>query len=608
MKPNDLEGALHAEIERLPERYRAPVVLCNLEGCSHQQAARHLGWPVGTVKSRQARREGKTPRPPSPSWSLTRRCLTRQRPSVQEPQSSCLARIGGINHPLGRSICHVADRQERVRSLTRAGGYQSHVIRPLVEDRFRSVRASGDRFRRRNVCAEASAAARLDAGNPAEKTRPDEPRMLWVTPGRLDLTIIEPARLEMARANDAFCRVEGGSTIIQIVPDATFVKKGDTICELDSAALRDQLTNTQIAIKSAEVDYRNATAIREIAEIAVREFLEGTYKNELNAIRGEAALAESNIQKGERRLERGRHAGSSLATCWLRKRVRSRPRTSSPGSTSKIGSTRPSRPLRARSRRLSSPGPDRASSRTLPETGRSSRFRSRRRENGPTSWPSATAGRSSKPRRGSSRLKSPRARSRRAVDGTVVYANPPRSRPNQLTLSQIEEGALVREHQKIFSVIDPNGQKRATARVRESQVDKIRRRMKARVRVDGFPTQLFYGIVDEVAALPDAHADTRVYSKVYTTHVLLDNEVPGPAPGYDGRSRIPSGQSRKRDRRARPGNPSLRGEAACRRSKARRRYRLTRRECGPFQRQAHRDHPGNRQRRRRDLESHRILE
>ena len=46
---------LHEEIERLPERFRLPLVLCDLEACSHQQAARHLGWPIGTVKSRLAR-------------------------------------------------------------------------------------------------------------------------------------------------------------------------------------------------------------------------------------------------------------------------------------------------------------------------------------------------------------------------------------------------------------------------------------------------------------------------------------------------------------------------------------------------------------------------
>ena len=51
----DLEAVVHEEIDRLPEHFRTPLVLCDLEGCSHEQAARHLGWPIGTVKSRQAR-------------------------------------------------------------------------------------------------------------------------------------------------------------------------------------------------------------------------------------------------------------------------------------------------------------------------------------------------------------------------------------------------------------------------------------------------------------------------------------------------------------------------------------------------------------------------
>jgi RNA polymerase sigma factor (sigma-70 family) len=50
----DLERVLHDEIGRLPQRYRTPVVLCLVEGFTHEQAARHVGWPVGTVKSRLA--------------------------------------------------------------------------------------------------------------------------------------------------------------------------------------------------------------------------------------------------------------------------------------------------------------------------------------------------------------------------------------------------------------------------------------------------------------------------------------------------------------------------------------------------------------------------
>jgi RNA polymerase sigma factor (sigma-70 family) len=51
----ELLPIIHAEIDRLPERYRAPIALCYLEGLSYEQAAHQLGWPLGTVGSRIAR-------------------------------------------------------------------------------------------------------------------------------------------------------------------------------------------------------------------------------------------------------------------------------------------------------------------------------------------------------------------------------------------------------------------------------------------------------------------------------------------------------------------------------------------------------------------------
>jgi RNA polymerase sigma factor (sigma-70 family) len=47
--------ALHEEVSRLPERYRVPVVLCDLEGLSYQDAAKKLGCPVGTIGVRLRR-------------------------------------------------------------------------------------------------------------------------------------------------------------------------------------------------------------------------------------------------------------------------------------------------------------------------------------------------------------------------------------------------------------------------------------------------------------------------------------------------------------------------------------------------------------------------
>jgi RNA polymerase sigma factor (sigma-70 family) len=49
------ERLLHEEINRLPDRYRIPIVLCDLEGQSCEEAARRMGRPIGTVKSWRAR-------------------------------------------------------------------------------------------------------------------------------------------------------------------------------------------------------------------------------------------------------------------------------------------------------------------------------------------------------------------------------------------------------------------------------------------------------------------------------------------------------------------------------------------------------------------------
>ena len=47
--------ALHQEIERLPERYRTALVLCDLQGLTHQEAGRRLGRPAGTISARLSR-------------------------------------------------------------------------------------------------------------------------------------------------------------------------------------------------------------------------------------------------------------------------------------------------------------------------------------------------------------------------------------------------------------------------------------------------------------------------------------------------------------------------------------------------------------------------
>ena len=52
---NELRQVLDEEVHRLPEKYRAPILLCYLQGQTNEEAAALLHCPAGTVKIRLSR-------------------------------------------------------------------------------------------------------------------------------------------------------------------------------------------------------------------------------------------------------------------------------------------------------------------------------------------------------------------------------------------------------------------------------------------------------------------------------------------------------------------------------------------------------------------------
>src|SRR5689334_1276548 len=91
----------------------------------------------------------------------------------------------------------------------------------------------------------------------------------------------------------------GNMTIIKIVPDALKVKKGQIIAELDSGGLPNLLINQRITTMSAEANFLNAKLAREVAEIALKEYVEGDYVAQQAEVEGNIKLAEAELALAE---------------------------------------------------------------------------------------------------------------------------------------------------------------------------------------------------------------------------------------------------------------------------------------------------------------------
>ena len=70
-------------------------------------------------------------------------------------------------------------------------------------------------------------------------------------------------------------------------------------------------------------------------------------------------------------------------------------------------------------------------------------------------------------------------------------------------------------------------------KMHESHINKVKRGMKAKIRVDAFSNELLDGTVMDVAALPDTATFFSSDIKVYTAKVRIDSPLPGLRPGMN---------------------------------------------------------------------------
>jgi RNA polymerase sigma factor (sigma-70 family) len=134
----DVLEVIDAEVDRLPARYRAAVVLCDLEGLTYAEAAGRLRCPQGTVQSRLARGRARL------RERLTRRGLA--------PVGLAFPRVGSLPEIVPPALAEATVRTASTVALGRAAAAGAvpaavaalvhHVARAMTMTRIGTVAAS----------------------------------------------------------------------------------------------------------------------------------------------------------------------------------------------------------------------------------------------------------------------------------------------------------------------------------------------------------------------------------------------------------------------------------------------------------------------------------
>jgi HlyD family secretion protein len=118
----------------------------------------------------------------------------------------------------------------------------------------------------------------------------------------LDTKLLVGGELQPRNETSVSCQVEDitdsdGTVIVSMVDNGTRVKKGDTLCSLDSSQLEELAREEEIAAISARSAREQARLALEVATIALREYQHGLVLQTTKTLEGRIALAESDSQR-----------------------------------------------------------------------------------------------------------------------------------------------------------------------------------------------------------------------------------------------------------------------------------------------------------------------
>lgn len=336
-------------------------------------------------------------------------------------------------------------------------------------------------------------------------------------------------------------QVEGSTTIISLIPEGTWVVKGDVVCELDSSNFREQAKQQEITVTQAEAALAQAKEALEIqktqneSDIAAAElqwklalldldkFQNGEFLQQQKQLSGNVALASEELLRAKET-----HA-------FNREQVKKGYETQDGLEAARINVKKAELTLQGAEEELKVLE-NFTYKRTIAELQANSlefelelRRVKLKAASAQTQFEKDVEAQKLtyevEKERYERLLRQVEACTLRAPqDGEVVYANLSSGSRRSSEPEAIEEGATVRERQAIINLPDIT-QMKVDCRIHESLIGSIRKGLKARIRVDAYPDEFFNGEVAAVSSVPMSGRWPNTDLREYSTEIHLTDDV-----------------------------------------------------------------------------------
>lgn len=329
------------------------------------------------------------------------------------------------------------------------------------------------------------------------------------------VTVTEDGNLESASNVELKCEVEGGTTILEIVPDGSLVKKGDQLALLDSSLIEENLNLQKNAVGKAEATMISAKNDYEAAKISVQEYVEGTYLQSLQTIEADITIARQNLTSSE---NISRHSEEMVRKGY----------TTPQQHESNVYAVKKARLDLEKQLTAKKVLEDFTKVKTQKDL-------ESKRDTAEAKMKSEIAAydlESAKLRRLEGNLK--KCKLVAPQDGMVVYANDTGGGRGGQQTPKIELGAAVRQYQAVLRLPDLSHMQ-VKVLVHESKIEELRPGQRARVKIQDRELQ---GTVTQVASQPEASQWFGGGAKEYATYVKIDGQPDGLKPGMTAEATI----------------------------------------------------------------------